>query len=332
MNDQRRARSASVVALLCALCLTVHCGKDATPNNGAAVSGAASSDGTPADGAALGEAASFDGAPAGSEAIDEAAPSVNGQSGSEARGGAGADTVGCPCGFPWWLQGQSALLRVTLLSREEGMSESSSYAKCRPSQRAFAWDGPPPLCARLRLRVEEVLHGAVAPEVGSEIEADSDGFLPCYWHLDGTTVGQQALAAASWPLGELPVCAARQECRDACVAAARRVCAPDAGDASSAGARCDEPTIADDCASRCEESFTAGCLPRPAPSEQVLAQGGSVQLTPWGDSIIFAETDQAQLSVPAGELPLLWGNQQQCYERVGDWAGLPGAFPGGVAP
>jgi len=307
------------VALLCALCLTVHCGKDASPLNGAAVSGAPPSDGTPA----------------GSESIGEAAPSVNGQSGSEARGGGGANTIACPCGFPWWLHGQSALLRVTLLSREEGMSESSSYAKCRPSQRAFAWDGPPPLCARLRLRVEEVLHGAVAPEVGSEIEADSDGFLPCYWHLDGTTVGQQALAAASWPLGELPACAARQECRDDCAAATRRACSPDAGaaaDASSAARRCDEPTIADDCSFQCEESSTAGCPPRPPPSQQVLAQGGSVQLTPWGDSIVFAETDQAQLSVPAGELPLLWGNQLQCVERFGSWGDLPGAFPGGIAP
>jgi hypothetical protein len=142
-----------------------------------------------------------------------------------------------------------------------------------------------------------VLHGAAAPEVGSEIEADSDGFLPCYWHLDGVAVGQQALAAASWPLGELPACEARQECRDNCVQDATRECSPDAGDAGSSG-----------------------------------QQGGKVQLTPWGDSIVFAETEQARLSVPASELSLVWGDSQQCAARFGDWASLPGAFPGGLAP
>jgi hypothetical protein len=180
--------------------------------------------------------------------------------------------------------------------------------------------------------VEEVLHGAVALAVGSEIDADSDGFLPCYWHLDGVAIGQQALAAASWPLGELPECAAREECRDDCLRGASRECLPDAGAASSAAAQCSGPSRADDCARSCEEASAASCPSRALPSGQVLEQGGSVQLTPWGDSIVFAETDQARLAVPARELSLLWGDGQQGVARFGDWAELPGAFPGGVAP
>jgi hypothetical protein len=153
MKNTARPRLASVLALFSGACLTVHCGNGAPLN----------------DSRRSGEAA---------QTFNE--QSFNGQSGSEVTGGPGGLSISCPCGFPDWLPGAGALLRVTLLSREAGMSESSAYPKCRPSQRATAWDGPEPLCARLRLRVEEVLHGAAAPEVGSEIEVDSDGFLPCY--------------------------------------------------------------------------------------------------------------------------------------------------------
>ena len=145
MKDAARSK-VSALALLAGACLTMHCGTDAAPAD----------EGTKAP----------------------AVLAYDGQSGSEVAGSPGLNTISCPCGFPDWLPGTGALLRVTLLSREAGMSESSTYAKCRPSQRATACGPPAPLCARLRLRVEEVLQGAAAPAPGSEFETDSDGFPP----------------------------------------------------------------------------------------------------------------------------------------------------------
>jgi hypothetical protein len=57
---------------------------------------------------------------------------------------------------------------------------------------------------------------------------------------------------------------------------------------------------------------------------------GSVRMTPWADELLLAETAGGRLSVPAGELESLWGNVNECQDRYGLWAELPGAFDGGI--
>jgi hypothetical protein len=53
-------------------------------------------------------------------------------------------------------------------------------------------------------------------------------------------------------------------------------------------------------------------------------------MTPWADELLMAETADGRLSVPAGELESLWGNVNECLDRYGLWAELPGAFEGGI--
>ena len=53
-------------------------------------------------------------------------------------------------------------------------------------------------------------------------------------------------------------------------------------------------------------------------------------MTLWEEQILLAATDQAELRVPASELPELVEADLQCLERYGDWASLPGAFPNGA--
>ena len=87
-------------------------------------------------------------------------------------------------------------------------------------------------------------------------------------------MGQQALAAVSWPLGEL-----------------------------------------------CEETSASLCPAQPLPSAQVLQQGGSAQLTPWAESLVFAQTDRAQLAVPVSESRGCWGDPSAMRRAVGRLGG-----------
>ncbi|HEU4581816.1 MAG TPA: hypothetical protein VFS67_26350 [Polyangiaceae bacterium] len=53
-----------------------------------------------------------------------------------------------------------------------------------------------------------------------------------------------------------------------------------------------------------------------------------MRLTSWGDALLFAQTNQAQLSVPLSELDAVWKGTDGCTERF-SWVDLPGAFPPG---
>jgi hypothetical protein len=57
---------------------------------------------------------------------------------------------------------------------------------------------------------------------------------------------------------------------------------------------------------------------------------GSVRMTPWANELLMAETAAGRLSVPARELENLWGNVNECLDRYGLWAELPGAFDGEI--
>lgn len=57
---------------------------------------------------------------------------------------------------------------------------------------------------------------------------------------------------------------------------------------------------------------------------------GSVRMTPWAEELLMAETPGGRLSVPASEIDSLWSNVNQCLDRYGLWAELPGAFDGGI--
>lgn len=240
-----RPRLALLLPPLAATCFTVHCGSGDAPREP-------------------------------ERRGNEAAPaSYQGQSGSEVTDGdpPGGETVPCPCSYPGWLgRGMGPLLRVTLLERSDESFESAAYPWCRAGATAVEFGELPPRCSRLRLRVEEVLLGDIELASGTELEALSDGYLPCYRGADAVAPGEQALAAINWDGGS----------------------PPDAG-------------------------ITA---------EQVV----NVRLSPWGDSIVFAETPQAKVSVPVSELPELAGDLLECIDRFGDWASLPGAFPDGNIP
>jgi hypothetical protein len=144
-----------------------------------------------------------------------------GQSGSEVAGNGGSSgtdvgggqnpgslTSPCPCSFPLTNESvafahdprTTAALRVTLLARELQSYESRVFSWCSQSREP----APEPTCARVRLRVEEVLAGEVPLAVGDELEADTDGLLPCYAGTDDVKVGEQALAQASWLSPDVP--------------------------------------------------------------------------------------------------------------------------------
>lgn len=140
---------------------------------------------------------------------------VRGQSGSEvvSNGGMGGttpggngtlpggDTVPCPCSLPVSNESvdfahshaRTALLRVTVLARDAGSDESGAFPGCGSSA------PPEPGCARVRLRVEEVLGGGAPLEPGVELEANTNGRLPCFVGTEAVLVGGQALAQLSWP-------------------------------------------------------------------------------------------------------------------------------------
>lgn len=48
-----------------------------------------------------------------------------------------------------------------------------------------------------------------------------------------------------------------------------------------------------------------------------------IRLTPWADNLLFAQTDEADLFVPANELNRLYDNDR-CYAEYGQWSDLPG--------
>jgi hypothetical protein len=147
---------------------------------------------------------------------------VRGQSGSEvvSTGGSGnmspggnvpgADTMPCPCNFPVAAENvefahpyaRTATLRVTVLARDAGAVESEAFPWCG------AGATPEPGCARVQLRVEEVLGGSAPLEPGVELEASNDGRLPCFVGTDAVQVGGEALAQLSWPLADDPSCEA----------------------------------------------------------------------------------------------------------------------------
>src|SRR5688572_12628565 len=56
---------------------------------------------------------------------------------------------------------------------------------------------------------------------------------------------------------------------------------------------------------------------------------GSVRLTPWGDTLLFAQTAAGDVSVPASELASLWSDDvDRCVERHGDvWRLLESTAP-----
>lgn len=139
----------------------------------------------------------------------------NGGAGGTSPGGNGTDTVPCPCNFPIssenvelaHLYARTAMLRVTVLARDVGAVESGAFPWCRAS-------APPEAgCSRVRLRVEEVLGGGAPLEPGVELDADTDGRLPCFVGTAQVHVGGEALAQLSWPPSDEPPCEARQ---DAC--------------------------------------------------------------------------------------------------------------------
>jgi hypothetical protein len=68
------------------------------------------------------------------------------------------------------------------------------------------------------------------------------------------------------------------------------------------------------------------------PSLERLDEEPAAHLAPWGESIVFARTEQGEFSVQASELEALWGDLRQCLERVGNWHEVYGAFPGDDIP
>jgi hypothetical protein len=118
----------------------------------------------------------------------------------------------------------------------------------------------------VRLRVQEVLHSEASLEPGEEVEAATDGMLPCYRGMAAVTVGEDALAQIHETLPGLTTC--------------------------NAGTCADGSTF--------------------DPTRH-----GGVRLSEWSEQIAFAQTDQAQLLVPANELSRLWGDQEECLDRGG---------------
>jgi hypothetical protein len=269
---------------------------------------------------------------------------ARGQSGSEvvSNGGTGGspggngmlppggDTAPCPCGFPVTNESTvfaneyqvTATLRVTVMERTFEAFESPASPWCSSSS------GPEPGCGRVRLRIDEVLGSNVPVEAGDEIEAGTDGRLPCFIGTEAAGVGATALAQASWPRSDLPFCEARAGCLDQCeseyesdLAECERI--------GRAPSECLPHSLSGYC-DVCDSGFDDTCPPRPPPTREQLATLGFVRMTLWEEQILFAATDQAELRVPASELPELVEADLQCLERYGDWASLPGAFPNGA--
>jgi hypothetical protein len=243
----------------------------------------------------------------------------------------GGNTVPCPCGFP--VTNESAIfaseyrvtatLRVTLLERTLQAFDSPEFPWCSSS------GGPEPGCARVRLRVDEVLVSNVAVEAGDEIEAGTDGRLPCVVGTDRVGIGNEALAQVSWPRADLPFCEARAACLEQCESEYESDLA-ECERSGRAPGECLPHPLSGYC-DVCDSGFDT-CPPRPPLSDEQIATLGGVRLTLWEDQILFAATDQAELRVPASELSELQDADEQCIQRYGDWASLPGAFPDGPAP
>ena len=269
---------------------------------------------------------------------------ARGQSGSEvvSNGGTGGspggngtvppggDTAPCPCGFPTTNESAvlaneyqvTATLRVTVIERTLEAFESPASPGCSSSS------GPAPGCGRVRLRIDEVLASNVALEVGDEIEARTDGVLPCFIGAEAIGVGAQALAQASWEPSDLPFCEERAACLEQCESEYESDLAA-CEQAGRSPETCLPHSLTGYC-DVCEGPFRDTCPPRPPPSSEQLATMGFVRMTLWEDRILFAASEQAELRVPAGELPELVQADLQCVERYGDWASLPGAFPDGA--
>jgi hypothetical protein len=264
---------------------------------------------------------------------------ARGQSGSEvvSNGGTGGTPGGegtdgtdgtivpaCPCGrFPTSedLADQSraaARLRVTLLEQSPAAFDTGAFSQCRAGAPAE------PGCARVRLRVEEVLEVAnAALEVGAELVAFTDGALPCGLGAARVPVGQQALANIGWLPSELPACEEREQCVDQCESEYdAQVAACQQGEGA-----CPDTTATDTC-EHCIDDFAGVCPSRPPISNEDVASRGNVRLTLWEEQIVFAANEQGELRVPANELSAL--SSEECHERFGNWSDLPGAFPNGT--
>jgi hypothetical protein len=172
MTKTQSSRFVPILAFSAAVGFTAHCGNKNTPNLYRGQSG--------------------------SEVVNNG----NGSAGSESGNG-GSNVTACPCGGldgP----GQTALLHVTLLTREQATFESESFPWCRTNTLPAGFNELRPECARLRLRVEEVLLSDVSLQQGDEMDVVSDGYLPCFLGLDAVPAGSQALAFVSWGSAELP--------------------------------------------------------------------------------------------------------------------------------
>jgi hypothetical protein len=258
------------------------------------------------------------------EMQDQQPQQYRGQSGSEYNPPpAGADPVACPCaGF-----GSRPLLRVTLLERSTEPHVTGDFRYCTPNfsppTNPYEFEpGIPLICERLKLRVEEVLHGETPLQPGDEIVADSDGYLPCFRGVSAVATEAQAFAVAQWKPPPLPACAERDACYDQC---ARDIygptppsCPPDAGTKPDS---CWLP----ECAGACG-GFDDVCPPPREPSAEELRERWSVKLAPWDESIVFARTEAASLRVPVCQLPLIWSEGGQCFQRFGNWSELLGAW------
>jgi hypothetical protein len=145
---------------------------------------------------------------------------ARGQSGSEvvsnggtggSPGGNGTDVAGglhpaCPCGFPTTNEALTldveypiATLRATLLDRVPGAFESSDFPGCRSNADLE------PGCARVLLRIDQVLAANLDLEVGQELDAGTEGRLPCLLGTEQVSVGAQALVLIWWPRTEMPL-------------------------------------------------------------------------------------------------------------------------------
>ena len=242
-----------------------------------------------------------------------------GQSGSEnlpgSGGGSGGITSPCPCELKRW---RSAALHVTVLAQEHGS---------------------------MRLRVEEVLHGALPLVPGDVIEADRyDDALPCFQGCASVKTGAQAFAFYAPAEPALPSCAEREACIATCEAEHTGTVREDVVGLGNCACRADPPSDfvsitgsrlcgvpypaldSEVCDGPCTRDSLERCPPRP---EQNVKRG-HVRLSPWGDRIVFSRNARGEIGVPRSELDVLWDdegpdereNLQRCRERVGDWTDL----------
>jgi hypothetical protein len=190
----------------------------------------------------------------------------------------------------------------------------------------------------LTLRVEQVLHGELPLVPGDVIEAERyDDTFACSRGCAAIAIGEQAFAFYRASAPRLPACEERDACIADCQAARRNEgsttlhCAcraePPSGFATATGSpTCGLPPVDPSCTQECESESGDHCPPRP---EQDFKRG-SVGLSPWGETIVFARTDLGELSLPSAQLAELWRdegddrrqNLLRCIERVGDWSTL----------